>query len=251
MSYSITGVAYLVLLFPVGFLIYRLFQYWKKEKSAVSKQALYIASLFGLFVLIDAISGLFFADSPLPPVLSKKIEVGVFIQALIFAVIAYHIIYLKFPKISPWLGFIPVLVLGLIAAILSVVLLQFNPFLEASGAINWGFPSSSMAVFVSSLRLFLSLITIIPLSIIFLSQFKNSEDPYIRAKSLGLGLAFLFILIVASFDFLFINTFNLGAIGRDIALIVCSIILFITLILTMPRPLSGPSSYYIKTSNKL
>lgn len=236
MTYSITGIAYLTLLFAIGYLIYRFFQYWKKEKDAASKQALYIVSLFGLFVLVTTIGGLFFADNPL--ILERKLEISAFIQALAFAVIAYHIIYLKFPKISPWFGFIPILILGLIAAILTVTNLQFNPFLEPSGAINWGFPSGSMAFFESFLRLFLSLITLIPLMIIFLLQFKNSEDPYLKGKSLGIGLALLFVMVAASLDFLLINTFNLDAIWRDIVLIICSIILLITLILTLPRLLS-------------
>ncbi len=233
MTYSITGIAYLTLLFAVGYLIYRLFHYWKKERDAASKQALYIISLFGLFALIATIGGLFFADNYL--ILEKKLEIGAFIQACAFAAIAYHIIYLKFPKISPWFGFIPILILGLIAAILTVTNLQFNPVLEPSGAINWGLPSGSLAFFVSFLRFFLSLVTFIPLIIIFLLQFKNSEDPYLKGKSLGIGLAFLFILIGASFDFLLINAFNLDAIWRDMVFIVCSIILLITLIFTLPR----------------
>ena len=232
MAYSITGIAYLTLFFAVGYLIYRLFQYWKKEKDTVSKQPLYFISLFGLFVLIVTIGGLFFADNPL--VLQKKIEVGTFIQALAFAIMAYHIIYLKFPKISPWFGFVPILILGLIAAILTITAIQFNPFLEPSGAINWGFPSDPITVFVSLLRLSLFLVTFIPLIIIFLLQFKNSKDPHLRGKSLGIGLVFLFILIGASFDFLLINILNLDAIWRDTVFIICSVTLLITLILTLP-----------------
>lgn len=223
----------MILLFSVGYLIYRFFHYWKKEKDAASKQALYIVGLFGLFVLITAIGGLFFADNVF--VLQKKVEISTFIQALAFAVMAYHIIYLRFPKISPWFGFIPVFILGLVAAILTVTSLQINPFLEESGAINWGFPSGSTALFVALLRFFLSSFTFIPLIIIFMLQFKKSEDVHLRGKSLGLGLAFLFVLIGASFDFLFISFFGLDALARDVAFIFCSVILFITLIFTLPR----------------
>jgi len=233
MTYSVTGFAYLILFFPLVYLIYRLFQYQKKGKDPASRQALYIASLFGLFVIITAIGGLFFADNYF--ILEKKVEVSAFIQAFAFAVMAYHIIYLKFPKISPWLGFVPVFILGMVVAVLSVTMLQFSPSLEQSGAINWGFPSGSIAVFVSLLRLFLSLITFIPITIIFFSQFKNSENTYLKGKSLGLGLTFLFVLIGASFDFLFIGLLNIDAIARDIAFIVSSIILLITLIFTLPR----------------
>ena len=233
MNYSITGIAYLTLFFPLAYLIYRLLQYWNKEKDTTSKHGLFIVGLFGLFVLMTTIGGLFFADNSF--ILEKKIEVGSFIQALTFAVIAYHVIYLKFPRISPWLGFVPVFILGMIAAILTVTHLQFNPFLEPSGAINWGFPSGSISVLVSLIRFFLSLITLLSLIIIFILKFKDSKDPYLRGKALGLSLAFFFVLIGASLDFLFIAYFNLNAITRDIAFIFCSIILFVTLIFTLPR----------------
>lgn len=236
MAYSFTGIAYLILLFALGYLIYRFFQYWKKEKDAISKQSLCFVSLFGLFVLITTISGLFFADSP--SFLVKTIKINGFIQAFALAIMAYNIVYLKFPKISPWLGFFPILVLGLIVAILTITTLQFNPFLEPGGAINWGAPSGFIANAVDILRFFSFFVTFIPLIIILLSQFKNSEDPYLKRKSLGMSLALLFILIGVSFEFLFIGTFNLNAIWRDIAFIVCSIILLVTLILTLPRSLS-------------
>jgi len=233
MNYSVTGIAYLTLLFALGYLIYRFFQYWKKEKDTAVKHSLCFAGLFGLFVLINTISGLFFADNPL--FLEKTRGVGAFIQAFAFAVIAYHIVYLKFPKVSPWLGFVPILILGLIAAILTITIIPFNPFLDPSGAINWGFPSGLIATSVSMLRLFLFFVTFIPLIIILFSQFKNAEDLHFKGKALGMGLALLFILLGASFDFLFIGIFNLNPIWRDMGFIVCSAIFLITLILTLPR----------------
>jgi hypothetical protein len=241
MAYSVTGTAYLTLLFTLGYLIYRFFQYWKKEKDAVSKQSLYFTSLFGLFVLISAIGGLFFADDPL--FLKRTREVGVFIQAFAFAFMAYHIIYLRFPKVSPWWGFTPILILGLIAAILTITVVSFDPFLDPSGAINWGLPSSPIDVFVSLLRLFLFFVTFIPLIIILFSQFKNAEDPRVKGKALGMGFALLFILLAVSLDFLFIGFFGLNPIWRDMVFIVCSAIFLITLILTLP-----PSSSKIYAS---
>jgi len=231
MTYSITGIAYLILLFVLGYLFYRLLHYWKKERDPASRQALYIVGFFGLFVLNAAISGLFFADNPI--ILEKAAKANSFIQAFAFAVVAYHVIYLKFPKISPWIGFIPIFILGLIAAILTLTHLHFSPFLEASGSINWGFSSSSMAVPVLLLRTFISLVTLVPLIIIFLLQFKNSENYLIRRKSLGISFVFLFVLIGALLDFLLIRIFNLDPIWRDMVFIICGAILLITLVLTL------------------
>lgn len=233
MNYSITGTAYLTLLFSLGYLIYRFFQYWKKEKDVTAKQSLCFAGFFWLFVLVNTISGLFFADNPF--FLEKTRGVGAFFQAFAFAIMAYHIIYIKFPKVSPWLGFVPVLILGLIAAILTLTVIPFNPFLDPSGAINWGYPSGLFATPVSALRFFLFFVTFIPLIIILFSQIKKSEDPHLKGKALGMGLALLFILVGASFDFLFIYIFNLNPIWRDMVFIVCSAIFLVTLILTLPR----------------
>jgi len=241
MSYSITGIAYLILSFSLGYLIYRFFYYWKKERDSASRQALYIVSFFGLFVLNATIAGLFFADDL--SFLITTVKINIFIQSLAFAAIAYNVIYLKFRKISPWLGFIPVFILGMIATILTVAYVQFDPFLEASGSINWGVPSGPMAIFVMLLRAFISLVTMVPLIIIFLLQFKNSKDPFIRKKSLGLGLAFLLVLIGALLDFLFIRIFNLDPIWRDLTFSICSIIILITLILTLPRSDIGRLKY--------
>ena len=134
MHYSITGFAYLTLLVTLGYLIYRFFQYWKKEKDTVARQSFYFTGLFGLFVLINTVSGLFFADNSF--LLEKISGAASFIQVLAFAAMAYHIVFLKFPRISPWWGFSPILILGLITVVLSVTSISLNPFLDQSGAIN-------------------------------------------------------------------------------------------------------------------
>jgi len=228
MAYSVTGLSYLTLLITLAYLIYRLFQYWQREKDVTAKQSLYFVGFFGLFVLIKSVGGLFFADNVL--FLAKTTEIGAFVQAIAFAFMAYHIIYLKFPKISPRLGFIAVFVLGIIAAILTVMV-HHEPTLEASGAINWGFEINSMAF----LRLFLFLVTFLPLMIILFSQFQKTADAYIKGKTLGMTLALLFIIIAVSFDFLFIGIFQLDPIWRDLSFIICSVIFLIALILTLPR----------------
>jgi len=245
MSYSITGFAYLTFFLALGFLAYRFFQYWKREGDPVSKLLLFFVGLFALFALVKAIGGLFFINNQ--NFLAGTTNVGGFIQALAFAVIAYFIVYVKFPQISPWLGFIPVLILGLVATVFTVIS-PFYPFLEGSGAINWGPPSGTGTV--SVLRFFLFFITFVPGAIIFLQQFKTSKDPYIKRKSLGLILSIIIALAVSLLDFLLVNLFKLDPIWRDIGSIAIGTVLFITLLLTLPRPLSK-SSYYIKSPNKL
>jgi hypothetical protein len=243
MNYSFTGVAYLTLFLALGFLTYRFFQYWKREKDLVSKLLLSFIALFALFAFIKTIGGLFFANNQ--TFLIGTINAGALIQALAFAVITYFVIYLKFPKISPWWGFIPILILGLLAAVLTITTPSY-PFLEESGAINWGFSHGASSL----LRFFLFFVTFFPGVFIFFQQFKTSKDPYTKRKSLGLFLSLIFALLVTLLDFLLVNFLKVDPIWRDVSSIVISMTLFITLLLALPRLPSKSSYYYIKTSNK-
>ena len=220
MSYSITGFAYLVLSFAIGFLIYRVFQYWKKEKDVVSKLLFYIFSAFWLFILIKAIGGLFFAKNLF--FLRFTINFGVFLQALAFSIMVYFAVYVKLsPKISPWWGFAPIFILGMMSTYLTIVV-PFNPFLEPSGAINWGPPVASN--FAINLRIFLFLIAFIPAIFIFFEQLQKAQDVYTKRKTLGFIILSLIVIIGALFDFVFAN---IGSIWRDILFIFGGIIIFV------------------------
>ncbi|MFH1894457.1 MAG: hypothetical protein ABH813_00950 [Patescibacteria group bacterium] len=229
MSCSLTGISYLSVFLVLGYFVFRLFQYWKKEKNLVSKLWIYFIIFFELFLLPKAIGGMFFADNPM--FLKMTIYLGAFFQAFAFAVIAALVIVIKFPRISPWLGFFTLFLLGWTAAILTI-LIPFAPFLEQNGTINWGLPPTSLVSVVSIMRAFLYSITFFPLIIILFDQFKNSQNTYARMKALGLGVTLLFLAITALIDFLFIGVFKLGIIWRDGSLILGSVVLFITLFLT-------------------
>lgn len=235
MNYSFTGLAYLIIFLTLGYFAYRLFQYWQKERNLISKLWLYFVVLFDMYLLIRAIGGMFFANNQF--FLERTIYVSSFIQALALAIMAYLIIALKFPKVSPWVGFIFVLVLGLIAAFLTIFI-PFFPFLTSEGSINWGMPSGPLVLIVAVIRSFLFIITFIPLIIINLQQFRISEDSYVKRKALGLSLTILFLAIVALIDFLFVSVFKLAPIWRDWGYIFAGLILFITLLLAQ-RPLSS------------
>lgn len=230
MTYSISGLAYLIFSFAIGFLTYRVFQYWKKEKDTSSKIWFFVSFLFLMFGLIKAIGGLFFANNS--NFLIGTIIGGAFLQTFIFAILGYFIFYIKFPQSSPWLGFVPLLVFGLISAILTI-LYPYTPFLEPSGAINWGFPPKIIGI----LRICLFLIAFIPTIIIFFQQFKAAENAYIKTKTFGFILIFIFAIVASLLDFLIISIFKLDAVWRDLSMIIISGILSIILVLTR-RPMS-------------
>jgi len=231
MNPSITGFAYLILSVTLLFFIYRLFQYWKREKDVISKLWLYSIVLFLLFTLIKAIGGLFFTDNLV--FLRETVYLGTFLHALILASMAYFVFYVKLPQISPWFGSIPIFVLGLIVTILTLNI-RFNPFIGPSGAINWGIPASLFLTDV--LRVFLYIIVFIPTIIILLQQFKHSESIYAKRKTMGLIIFFSLLVVVGLIDFLFTPIFKLDPIWRDIGFIFSSIILFISLVLTQKSP---------------
>lgn len=232
MDFSFTGLAYLLGFFAVGLLTYRFYQYWRREGTTISRIFFYFAGIFAFFMLITAIVGLFFAKNTL--VLKGTVISAAFLQGLASATVAYLITYVKFPKISPWSGFIVVFLLGLTATALTIII-PFHPFLEETGAINWDFQPLA-----NVFRFSVFLITFVPLIIILTQEFRASENPYVKARSFGMGLLLLFGLITGLFDFLLENILKLGAVSSDIVFGFFSLLLLVLIFLTQKSPLPEP-----------
>jgi len=226
MFFTITGVSFLFFSIALSLLCYRIFRYWKEGKDMVSKLFFFSASSFLLFALLTITRLIFFDNQFL---LRIFVYVSTFLQIISFSIFAYFIFYVKFPKISPWFGAVPVFILGLAATFLNKFA-DFKPYLDSTGAVNWGL---SQPLYPSLfLRVFLLFVTFIPIIIIFLQQLKESTDPYIR-KKLIVFIVFLTIgAIVAGLDFIIISIFKIGAIWRDIVFIVLSIVLIFAFFLT-------------------
>lgn len=231
MAFSYTGLAYLLGFFAVGLLTYRFFQHWQREKTTVSKLFLWLTGLFAFFMLITAVAGLFFANNT--QALKWTVILAAFLQAPAFAIIGYLIVYLKFPSVSPWIGSVPIFLLGLTTTFLTAIT-SFSPYLEASGGINWDV--QRVQPLVDIFRFFLFLITFLPLIIILIQQIKVSEDPLVRRKAFGLGLLLAFGILIGLFDFLLETILKLGAISSDVALGGLSIVIFIIVFFTQKPP---------------
>lgn len=225
----------MVSFFALGLLTFRFFQYWQREKSVVSKLFFMVAAIFDVFMLVNALVGLFFAQNA--QVLKGTVVFAAFSQSFALAIDGYLVIYLRFPKISPWWGFSPVLLLGLAAAVLDIIL-PFKPFLESSGGINWDVPPG-----VEFLRLFTFLITFPPLIFILLRQMKTATDFYAKARTSGLLLLHFFAVLVALCDFLLEKVFGFGAISSDIMLFLFGLVAFIMIYITQKPP---PPAYVKK-----
>lgn len=221
MTYSTTGFAYLILSLVLGYVIYRIFRYVKKD--LVAKLWICMFTFFGLFAFSRAISGVFFADNPL--FLKASIYTTLFFQTLSFATAAYFIVYVTFhSRISPWFGAIPVLIFGLILTILTIILSPVNPYLQANRAINWGLLPQP---FLLIPRFFLFFIIFSLLIIILIKEFRATEDIFVKRKTLAILSLFIFAIIISLIDFIIIPFFGLDVIWRDIALIFTSILFLI------------------------
>ncbi len=231
MGYSITGVAYLILTITTGLLAYRTFQYWSKEKDTVAKIWFFAClSLLG-FTFFKTIVGLFFARDAL--FLRLSIDTSSFFQAISYSALIYFVFYVKFSsRISPWWGAIPVFILGLVSTFTSLSA-TFSPFIEPSGAINWGVPSFFSLSII--LRAILFFITFVPAIIVLSEQFRKSENVYARRKALGFMLVFFSAIIVGLFDFLFINLLKLDAIWRDVGSVSLCVVVIIVLLSTWKK----------------
>lgn len=228
MVFSFTGAAYLIGFFAVGLLAYRFFQYWRREKTTVAKGFFWFATVFALFMLVTAVAGLFFANNS--QILKATVISAAFLQSFGFATIAYLIVYLKLPKISPWVGFSLILFLGLLATVLTAII-PFNPYLEPAGGINW-----DIQPVADIFRFFLFTITFLPFGFFIVQQAKTSEDPAVKARSIGIGLVLGFGVIAGLLDFFLETILQLGAASSDIAMAALSFIVLIVIFITQKPP---------------
>jgi len=234
MSFPLTGVAYLILFVALGFLALRFFQYWQKKKDATSKLFLFIILPLVLFALVRAISVLFFVWNL--SVLKGSITVVAFLESLSAAAVAYYIIYSRFPKISPWIGFTIILFFGIAITAFSADI-QYQPTVEEKGVIDWGFPSGGANVLYPLLRLAVILVTFVPLVVVLFQQFLHSQDTFIKRRTLGLCLVLFLGIILGSIDFIFNNILGLkAAIYRDYTTIIMGFLVFLIVLFTQ-KPL--------------
>lgn len=225
MIFSSTSFAYLSLFLTLGFLTFRFFQYWRTRKDTASEAFLLFGAAFSLFALVRTISAIFFSENV--EFLIMSLVFCAFLQALTAAIVIFLIIKLKFPKISPWLGFYSVGILGLVSTFMSTRV-NWQPMVESSGAINWGSPDAPY----SFLRLAILMIAFIPLIVLLVQEFKSSEESLVRKKSLGLVSAIFLGVVVGIIDIVVIGLFKLDAVYRDYFMIAISFIIFLLILST-------------------
>jgi hypothetical protein len=232
--FSFTGISYLISSIAIGMLAFRFLQYWREEKTVIAKLFFFFNLSFVIFSLDTAFVGLFFANNE--AFLKAAVIIASIITAFSSAIVAYLIIYLKFPRISPWIGFWVLFIFGLVGVGLTVIE-PFHPFLEQSGGINWG--SQPLA---DAFKSTLMLLVMIPLFYIFIQQFRESKDNFVKSKAFAFILAFSFGIVNGAADFFLENLLKLDAIVGDIVMIIISAIIIVLVLFIRKSP---------KTSNDI
>lgn len=225
MMFSIAGLSYFFGFVAIGILAFRFFQSWQRGKTIISECLFCFVALLTLAFFIVAIAGLFFANNS--KVLSMVVPTVTFTEILASAILGYLIIYIKFPTISPIIGFFAVLLLG-VAAEWATIAFPFHPFLEAGRGVNW-----DIQPLAGILRFFIMAITFLPLIIIFLQEYRKSNDKRVKYRSAGFSAAVFLGMMAGISDFL-----SHGIISTSILSIFFSAIIIVTIILTKrpPRP---------------
>ncbi len=230
MLYSTTGIAYLSLFIVLSYLLYRFFKYFQKDRTTIPKFFFLLIIPFWILVVIRVIGGLFFLNNQ--DFLKFTIDAAAFFEAIGLAIGGYLFVHIKFPKISPWFGFFPILILGL-AATFFVINSPSQPFLESSGAINWDF--SNAPLYVLLLRAFIFIIVFIFFILIYIQTLK-SADLFLKKVAQRVIFFFFFGILIIILNFIVITIFHLDNIWGDMGLVVLSLILFFSL--TTERPLA-------------
>lgn len=227
MSFSLTSLSYLIGLIVLAYYSYRIFSYWQRNQDFISKLWFFVTLFFSLFFLIRFFGLLFILDNP--ELVQKTLAPGVFFQFIGISVMAYIIFYLKFQKISPWIGFFTIFLIGLVISFFSISV-EYSPVLVQGLSIDWGFVADSLFMITVTVRSFIFLVLFVPLTLIFIEQYKQSEDVQLKKRNFGLVLTFIFLIITAISDLFFINFLGVSPVWRDISLVCAGILFLIALI---------------------
>lgn len=219
-----TGVTQLIGASLLFYLAYRFFRIYRTEQYLIGKFFGYTFISFGLIFSALGIPALLFVKQQIVWTICGT--VGCVFQILAGAFVGYIIFYMKFPRFRPKWGFI----LMLAIETLLVTPYFLNPpfyFFEPSGVVNW-----EIDPLVGILRYLGIFLFLMPVGIIFLQQALTTHERKIKIRAFGIGLGFLWGVIVYLMDLVIINLTNIDIKWADIFLGIAFLCLVIALFLT-------------------
>jgi len=226
-----TAIAYAIGSFVFAFMVLRFYQYYSRESSVFSGMILLFALSFFAFTLYTAIASLLFADNG--QALKSAVVAATFFQGLGSSFLAYLIVFMKLPLLSPRFTFL--LFFG--ATLLTTYLVAGTPgvpvFDAAHGVVDWGTITAEHIP-----RVIIFFVTFIPMGYIFVQQYFSSKDPQVKLRAVGLGAPLILGAFAAAIDLVLEQQLNLGPASGDIGQIFIYSLLFFVLLFTQrpPRP---------------
>jgi hypothetical protein len=206
-----------------------LFQYWRDKRDLTSRLFAFFGIFLCSFLLVRALSGIFFLDNY--DVLIFSVYIVVFLQTIATSIMGYLISYLLLPKISPWIISSLAFLFGLFVTYLSTKI-GYVIDIREWGSISWNFRNSTLGLVFGILRSLLLAIAFVPMAVVMIQQGRKGEDKLMRRRSLGLGIILLGGMLIGFLDFIIVGFLNFNIIYRDITTCIMAVVILVVVILT-------------------
>lgn len=222
-----TGIVFLFGAFVYLYLSRKFYQCFKLENNRVAKLFSYSFFLIGLNYIVSGIPCLLLVENQsiwriISPIYFFLIGGG-------WMLLAYTVFSFKFQKYSKIIGILFVSVF----ITLSPFIFKTPHYFFVEGALDWEIESS-----LWFLGILIYPLIIIPLMVIFFQEARRAIDRKIKIRSLGFGLALIWILLGMITDFFLITILKLHPVYSDLNYFIVFSILAITLIFTWFSPKS-------------
>nr|NQU91695.1 PAS domain S-box protein [Bacteroidota bacterium] len=215
-SFVFTGIVYIPISIILGFIAYRYYRI--RGNNTLFWLLFYEFSLLTVVSMCGALSGTVFTSSSNGIV--AMLVLSSFALSFSNAVLGYLFFTETKIRISPWVGFIVILMVGLVTTGLTITE-QIKPLIEATGGINWGLPG-----YIYTLRAIVYFLGVLPILMLFWQRFIRSENMDEKRHYLFLSLMFLFILLIVIVDFILEPLLNSPALLSELAILLFAVISF-------------------------
>ena len=216
---SFTGLVYIPVTLAFVILSYQYFKNWRDQRTTFSSQLFILFVLLTLICLSGALAGTVYLNSPTG--LAQTLIISSFFVALLNALLGYIFIQEQFPDLSPWFGFIPILIYGLYVSILTTTV-EISPALEENGGLDWGLP-----VKIDYLRSIIYLLGFAPITFVFIRKYIRHSDYRKKREYLFLSIVSIFTLGIVIVDFIIEPALSAPALWSELAILILFVVALI------------------------
>jgi len=214
-QFSLTGISYIPLSLVLLYITYRYYRSFANTGKTFYRVLHYVFGIFSLVSITGALAGTLYTSRP------EGIRMMLYLSSFLLSfgnafLVLFWIREFKI-RISPWAGFSTILLFGLFITILTYQN-QFEPFIEASGGINWNLP-----VHISLLRALVYIIGIVPVIFLMFIRFQKSSHSEEKKEYLFLALLFSLFIVIVMTDFIIEPLFKMQALFSETMILMGSV----------------------------